>query len=141
MSVKNSEGVVLETVISPERARVLLIVVVPVVAPIEIAVAAPPIFKVVTVELRRLKVVAVEVRSPPFKAKSPVKVVSPVTVKVPDKEMESFKDRVADEPKEISPPPDKLVPAVTVTLLLDRAELGRLVKVLLEPDMLLLVKV
>jgi hypothetical protein len=52
-------------------ARLLLIVVVPVDAPIERVVAAPARFRVVTVVLRRLKVVAVEVRSPPLIARSP----------------------------------------------------------------------
>ena len=48
---------------------------------------------------------------------------------------------VSDPPKETSPPPDNPEPVLIVTLLLDRAELGILVKVLEEPDKLLLVKV
>ncbi len=72
-------------VIRPVAVRALLTVVVPVEAPKDIAVAAPPKFKVVTVELSRLKVVAVLVMSPPFTAKSPVKVVFPVTASVEDR--------------------------------------------------------
>lgn len=62
-------------------------------------------------------------------------------VSCPEIEGASFKDRVIDEPKLTSPPPDKLVPAETVTLELVKAELGILVKVLDEPDKDLLVKV
>ena len=51
-------------------------VVVPVAAPREIVVPAPAKFTVVAVEFKRLKVVAVVVKSPPFTAKSPAKVVS-----------------------------------------------------------------
>lgn len=54
---------------------------------------------------------------------------------------ESFKDKVTDDPRVTSPPPLRLVPAETVTLLLVKAELGMLVRVLDEPDRLLLVKV
>ncbi len=56
-------------------------------------------------------------------------------------EGESFKAIVMEDPKVISPPPVKLVPAVTVTLELVRAELGILVRVLEEPEIDLLVKV
>lgn len=82
-----------------------------------------------------LKVVA------PVTAKVEERVVAPATVKVPEMEGESFKDRVTDDPKDTSPPPERLVPAVTVTLELDKAELGRLVKVLDDPERDLLVKV
>ena len=61
----------------------LLSVRVPVVAPIAIVVPAPPMFRVVAVELRRLNVVWLVVRSPPFIATSPVTVVSPVKRDVP----------------------------------------------------------
>lgn len=54
---------------------------------------------------------------------------------------ESFKAMVMDEPKFTSPPPVRLVPAVTATLELTRAELGILVKVLDEPDRDFLVRV
>lgn len=77
----------------------------------------------------------------PFRVVVEDKVVAPDTVNVPDKEMESFKDRVIDEPKVTSPPPERLVPEDTVTLEFVRAELGMLVKVFEEPDRLLLVKV
>lgn len=69
------------------------------------------------------------------------RVVAPLTPKVPDKETESFRDKVADPPKLISPPPVKFVPAVTVILELVRAELGMLVMVLEEAFRVLLVKV
>ena len=72
-----------EKVVVPVTDRLLLIVVVPVEAPMEIVVAAPPMFKVVAVVLIRLKVVAVVVKSPPFTAKSSVKVAAPVKVLTP----------------------------------------------------------
>ena len=54
--------------------------------PAKLSVAlAPKALIVATVLVNKLKVVAVEVRSPPFIAKSPVKIVSPVTPKVPAK--------------------------------------------------------
>ena len=76
----------------------------------------------------------------------PETVASPTTPKLPEmvaeaREMLSFKETVAEDPREISPPPVKLVPAVTVTLELDKAELGILVKVLEEPERVLFVRV
>ena len=64
-----------------------------------------------------------------------------MTAKVPEMDGESFKAKVIDDPKLTSPPPDRLVPAVTVTLELVKAELGMLVKVLEEPEIDLLVRV
>ena len=55
-------------------------VAVPVVAPIVKVVAAPRTLPVVTVAFSRLKVVAVEVRSPPLIAMSPVNVAGGVTL-------------------------------------------------------------
>ena len=60
---------------------------------------------------------------------------------MPLKETESFKFKVTEPPKLTSPPPDKLVPALTVTLELDKAEFGILEKVLDEPEIVLLVRV
>ena len=54
------------------------IVAVPVAAPRLSVVAAPPIFSVVTVAFSRLKVVAVEVRSPPLTAMSPASCTLPL---------------------------------------------------------------
>ena len=65
-----------ETVRSPVTTASLPIVVVPVVAPIAVAVDAPPKFKVVAFVLRRLAVAAVVVMSPQLTAISPVKVTS-----------------------------------------------------------------
>ena len=78
----------------PVEVRSLLTVVVPVASPMETAVASPPIFKVVTPELSRLKVAAVEVRSAPLMATSPVNVEVPL----PRKEKDGF---VVALPKEI----------------------------------------
>jgi len=75
----------------------------------------------------------------PITLRVELRVVAPETAKVPAKVIESFKDKVPDPPKTISPPPVKLVPAVTVTLELVKAELGILVKVFDEPDIDLLV--
>ena len=61
----------------------LLIVAVPVAAPILTVVPAPAKFTVVAVALTKLNVVAVVVMSPPLTAKSPVSVTSPVTPSVP----------------------------------------------------------
>ena len=72
---------------------------------------------------------------------APVKVEAPVTVNVPDIEGESFKAREIDSPNFTSPPPVKLVPAETVTLAADKAELGILEKVLSEPEIDLFFKV
>ncbi len=47
-------------------------VVVPVAAPREMVVAAPPMLRVVTPDCRRLKEAAEEVKSPPLTATSPV---------------------------------------------------------------------
>ena len=67
--------------------------------------------------------------------------VAPETVKVPEREIESFKFKVVDPPKETVPPPERLVPAETVIEESDRAELGILEKLFDEPDKVLLVKV
>ncbi len=53
----------------------------------------------------------------------------------------SLRFKVTELPKLTSPPPDRLVPAVIVTLELVRALLGMSVKVLDPPDMVLLVMV
>ena len=53
----------------------------------------------------------------------------------------SLREIVADDPREISPPPVRLVPGEIVILELDKALLGILVKVLLLPERLLLVRV
>lgn len=106
-------------------------------------VAVPPVIKPILFAPIRYSPVSVSlVKVKPGAAAVPsANLTTPPAVNVPLKEMESFKEMVAEEPKVISPPPVRLVPAVTVILLLLRAELGMLVKVLLEPDMDLLVKV
>ena len=63
--------------------KLLFKVVVPVPAPTAMVVAAPPMFRVVTPELSKLKVPAVEVRSPPLTATSAAAVTFPVRVEVP----------------------------------------------------------
>ena len=63
--------------------RLLFKAVVPVPAPRLRVVAAPNALTVVAVALRRLNVVAVVVRSPPFTARSPVAVTFPVSNDVP----------------------------------------------------------
>jgi len=68
---------------SPVTVKALLTVVVPLDAPREIAVAAPPMFKVVAVVLKRLAVAAVVVREPPLRARLPLEVMLPVRVEVP----------------------------------------------------------
>ena len=40
--------------------------------------------------------------------------MAPETVKVPEREMESFRLRVVEPPKDTEPPPVRLVPAETV---------------------------
>jgi hypothetical protein len=65
-------------VVLPFTERALFRVEVPVEAPIDRVVAAPPKFKVVAVVFKRLKVVAEVVRSPPFTAISPAVVILPV---------------------------------------------------------------
>ena len=59
----------------------------------------------------------------------------------PAKVGESLPEIVIDEPNSTSPPPVRLVPAVTVTLWFAKAELGILVKVLSDPEIVLLVTV
>ena len=61
----------------PETERLLLTVVNPSMTPRLRTVAAPNALIVVAVELRRLNVVAVVVRSPPLRARSPVVVRFP----------------------------------------------------------------
>ena len=61
----------------------LFIDVVPVVAPRLRVVAAPPIDKLVALVLNNVAVAFVVVRSPPFKARSPDDVISPVNVDAP----------------------------------------------------------
>ena len=68
---------------SPSTSRLLLMLVVPVTAPISTKVPAPAKLTVVAVALSRLKVAAEVVRSPPLTARSPVMVVSPVRAVVP----------------------------------------------------------
>ena len=65
-----------EVSVFPTRFRVLLTDVVPVVAPTLSVVASPPIFKVVAVVLRRLKLAEVVVKLPPFAAILPAKFAS-----------------------------------------------------------------
>ena len=60
-----------------ERIKLDFIVVFPPETPKLNVVAAPPRFKVVTVEFRRLKDVAELVKSPPFTARSPVNLPVP----------------------------------------------------------------
>jgi len=62
---------------------VLLMVVVPVVAPILSVVAAPPMFKVVAVVLKRLAIAVVVVRDPPLAAMFALEVILPVAKTVP----------------------------------------------------------
>lgn len=64
-------------VVVPVIVKALFTVVVPVPAPTEMVVAAPPIFKVVAVELNRVAVTLVVVKSPPLRARSPVDVMLP----------------------------------------------------------------
>jgi hypothetical protein len=59
-------------------AKLFAIVVVPVPAPMLTAVAAPPMLRVVTPELSKLKVPTEDVRSPPLIAISPPAVTFPV---------------------------------------------------------------
>jgi len=69
---------------SPEiTVLALLMVVVPVLAPMLSVVAAPPRLRVVTVDWRRLNDVAEEVMSPPLTPKSPVTVAELLIVVVP----------------------------------------------------------
>ena len=63
------------SVVLPSTINALLIEVVPVAAPISNVVAAPPTLRVVTVEFKRLNVVALDVRSPPLTAISPAVVM------------------------------------------------------------------
>ena len=68
----------------PVTVNALFTVVVPVAAPRETVVAAPPIFKVVALELKTEAVpVEVVVISLPFNAKSPEEVIFPVNVDAP----------------------------------------------------------
>ena len=107
----------------------LLNVVAPVTARVDERVVAPLTAKVED------KVVA------PVTARVEDKVVAPEALSVPESSIESFKETVMDDPKDTSPPPVRLVPAETVTFELVRAELGMLVKVLVEPEIDLLVNV
>ena len=68
---------------APVTLKALLTVVVPVPAPIDIVVPAPPIFKVVAVVFTRLNVVWFVVRSPPLISKSEAAVIFPLQFKVP----------------------------------------------------------
>src|SRR3989339_457921 len=75
-----------EKVLPAATVRALLTVVVPVVAPRERVVAAPPTDRLVTLGLNRVAVVVVEVRSAleaPLMARSPPAVTLPVRVEVP----------------------------------------------------------
>ena len=74
---------VAETVAELRTARLLLSVVKPLEAPIAIVVAAPPMLRVETPELRRLKVLVVEVRLLPLTARSEESVTAPVKAEVP----------------------------------------------------------
>jgi hypothetical protein len=56
---------------SPSTSKLLLMLVVPVAAPICISVAAPNAFTVVAVALARLNVVVLTVKSPPSMLTSP----------------------------------------------------------------------
>lgn len=109
--------------------------------------------KVRAVEVKVLEFMVEEKVVAPVTARVEDRVVAPVTVSaeerveapdtanVPPKVMESFKPIVAEEPNVISPPPVRLVPAETVILLLVKAELGILVRVLSDPEMDLFFKV
>ena len=67
----------------PATDRLLFTAVVPVPAPSDNVVAAPPMLSVVALVLNSVAVVAVVVMSPPFTARSPVFVWSPATESVP----------------------------------------------------------
>ena len=70
---------------------------------------------------------------------APVNVVAPDTVNVPVMDGESFKEIDFDSPKAISPPPVRLLPAVMVIFALVKVELGILVIVFEEPEIVLFV--
>ncbi len=85
------------------------------------------------------------IKFPPVES-MPETVANPTTPKFPDKvaevkEISSLSFSVRLDPKDTSPPPERLVPELIVTLELDRAELGMLEKVLLLPERVLLVSV
>ena len=75
-------GALMVVALGSERVR-LLMDAVPVVAPIFNVVAAPPMFKVVAVVLKRFPVVAVVAIVPEFAFTLPVNVDTPVTPRVP----------------------------------------------------------
>ena len=77
----------------------------------------------------------------PVTAKVEESTVAPATVNVPVIDGESFKEIDFDSPKAISPPPARLLPAVMVIFALDKADIGILVKVFVDPEIDLLVKV
>ena len=97
-----------------ERAT-LLIVVVPEFLPMVIAVALPAKFNVETVALRRLKVLAVEVRLPPLTAMLPAVVMFPfepvivkcvaLTLPVPSRSALVIAELERSIPFVIAPPP------------------------------------
>ena len=68
---------------SPVTVRLLLMVVVPVPAPTEIVVPAPPKLIVEAVAFNKLKDPDVVVKSPPLTATSPAVVTFPVKVDIP----------------------------------------------------------
>lgn len=121
VEVKVFEFIVEPKVEAPETLRVLESVEAPVTARVEESVVAPSTVRVdATVDAR------VEV---------------PDTFKVPDNAIESFSPTVTDDPSSTSPPPVRLVPALIVILLLVKAELGILVRVLSDPEIDLFFKV
>lgn len=75
------------------------------------------------------------------KVKDGAAAVPSASCTTPENEGESLAEMVIEPPKLTSPPPLKFVPALMVTLELERPELGILVKVFDEPDKLLLVRV
>ena len=118
-----------DRVVAPVTSRVEESVAAPVTANVEERVVAPVTANVLD------RVLA------PVTAKVEESVVAPETVKVPVMAGESFKAMVMELPSLTSPPPVRLVPAVTVILASVKAEAGMLVKVLSAPDIVLLVKV
>ena len=100
-------------------------------------VADPPVIKPILFEPIRYSPVSVSL----VKVKEGAAAVPSASCMTPDMEGDDARLKVTDPPRDTSPPPERLVPAVTVTLELVRPELGILVKVFDEPDKDLFVNV
>lgn len=93
------------------------------------------------VEVKVLELIVDAKVAAPVTSRVEERIVAPLTVKVPEIVGEDFNDKVTESPRFASPPPVKFVPAEIVIFEFVKAEFGILVRVFVDPEIDLFVKV